>query len=710
MADAADWEELFARADGSNYSVTTTSNSLAKVNDLLENETPPCNDESKQTGARKKRPRGRERGPPTAPPIYHTYLSDRCSSKLQWPSWMRLTSNFFTTSCQGWSSATNVKCIPNPDELCQDCGHPLSHHLAVVDCPDQDHAPPKSKKKSRQNPHFSARSVCRMVCAVRNARCYALYRITQIKPNDANELRKDDPKRKNERDQTIIQTLEEDWNDFLLEAKLEISSYLDSSSCTQLSQTLQQLYMLEDKVKTIHNKKAATSTRQQLFDACIRIIIACDKVYYQLYYSQVTTEHLSHAIYMVPHPISYFGLLASDRSDEEKLIICLTSKCEEMFQAANISEDQKEDLMSRLGFNRLCNMSSSENALSSLHHFRFLETFRLFSHLGWSSWPSTQQEVLGQLQGITSSGSSAIQSSKGIVEDEEHETPAPRILMEWRDSCRDFLCHLYAYATLSEDTVEKLMKILTDQYHVRSILELGAGTGYLASLLEQHNKKTGIAMELQAFDKYPTSSMPSATSAPRSGHSNEYHGQTPTFFPVQKGDDKPAKRQSQNDKTPRALLLCYPPPHSTFAYRAVKQFSSHGNRHDVVILVGEFRGLTGSSELERLLIHHFHCLNRLPCLSWATDAALVTIWQQRPISARDSSKGSVSLLLPCSNCGSNESIKRCRLLRDLCYCSKTCHDEHKGVRDIRLDLAMIDPAKLELKFDNDAHCCSFDKR
>jgi len=34
-----------------------------------------------------------------------------------------------------------------------------------------------------------------------------------------------------------------------------------------------------------------------------------------------------------------------------------------------------------------------------------------------------------------------------------HEKPTPPILAEWRDSCRDWLCNLYAYATVSDKAI-----------------------------------------------------------------------------------------------------------------------------------------------------------------------------------------------------------------------------------------------------------------
>ena len=49
----------------------------------------------------------------------------------------------------------------------------------------------------------------------------------------------------------------------------------------------------------------------------------------------------------------------------------------------------------------------------------------------------------------------------------------------------------------------------------------------------------------------------------------------------------------------------------------------------VLIHIGEFKGLTGSSPFEHYLLRYFYCTDRWPCLTWGTDAAEVTVWRAR---------------------------------------------------------------------------------
>ena len=86
------------------------------------------------------------------------------------------------------------------------------------------------------------------------------------------------------------------------------------------------------------------------------------------------------------------------------------------------------------------------------------------------------------------------------------------------------------------------------------LLEVGAGTGFWASLL----RKRGC--EVEAVDVAP----------PGDKH-NEYHGRLPPFTAV--------RRSSAAHATyPHAatLFLCYPPPHSTCALQALDLFKGGG--------------------------------------------------------------------------------------------------------------------------------------
>jgi SAM-dependent methyltransferase len=260
---------------------------------------------------------------------------------------------------------------------------------------------------------------------------------------------------------------------------------------------------------------------------------------------------------------------------------------------------------------------------------------------------------------------------------EPHETPAPEILMRWRDSCRDFLCHLYSYATLPHSTLDRLRDVLLE-HKVNRVLELGAGTGYLAQLLNERVAGDGIFVE--AVDLHPPA--PSSLSAVSAR--NEYHGDTPPFYTITSGSESTILARRRSDMPRTALLLCYPPPDSSFAYDALRTFTECEGQ--LVVFVGEFKGLTGNANFERLLQSQYACVDRLPCLCWVTDASMVTVWERispMPIGVP------TALLLPCSSCGVAESIKRCRLLRCLSYCSRRCFDSHAAHRAVALELVTV---------------------
>jgi len=241
------------------------------------------------------------------------------------------------------------------------------------------------------------------------------------------------------------------------------------------------------------------------------------------------------------------------------------------------------------------------------------------------------------------------------------------------------LCNLYGYATLSPACIHELNKTLK-RYNFLSqgLVELGAGTGYLARLL----KESGC-YDVTAFDIFPSMRGKRISLLYSTGcEQNEYHGLTPSFFPVAKGGINSLKEYQ------KGLLLCYPPPESTMALASLKLYTSLGGK--CFIHVGEFQGLTGSDEFETFLLRtNFQCVMRKYCVSWGTDAAEITVWIKREVIDKHKDKKH-EVLVPCCGCFKNESTKRCRLLRTLNYCSQKCFVSHERERIVHLALNMID--------------------
>ena len=374
--------------------------------------------------------------------------------------------------------------------------------------------------------------------------------------------------------------------------------------------------LLEEKANAILN----LAKGKNLSNECnIRLIIACDAFYLRLYYLQISAAlEYSNPL---PHPTKYF--VSSDWR--------INSGSEDKF--ATLCESIRvEEVRERFG---LQSRSKNHHPLSFLHKQRLIETHSLFQGSKISMSSSFQDKMNEPMKHLSSTL-------------EYHETPAPPILAEWRDSCRDVLCNLYAYATLSSDSIKELKGVLTT-HTIRSIIELGAGTGYIARILANQ----GLVVE--AVDMTPPDQS-----------MNEYHGQTPPFYSVKKGTIESLHGRNSVDE---ALLLCYPPPQSDMAHDALDVFVEQGGTF--MIYIGEFAGLTASTSFEIMLKQEFQCILRRPCLTWGTDASSMTVWRKL-----ETPLPTPSLLLPCSKCGEREATRRCRLARHVVYCSQNCFREH----------------------------------
>jgi hypothetical protein len=354
----------------------------------------------------------------------------------------------------------------------------------------------------------------------------------------------------------------------------------------------------------------------------------------------------------------------------------------------------------------------SENVLTVLHRLRQQETIALFSLSPlsrlWRDGHNSKKNsnLLDAFEvALTSSQQPPPpgrgQQGGGIAdahEEELHGTVAPALLKEWRDSCRVFLCHLYSYATIPNAVLRRCIRAIIATHRSSSagmsptttslrLVEMGAGTGYLARLLEttcdtngSNNKNpAGGGVSVTAYDAAPDSS-------------NEYHAATPPFWVVhratvqdtsayycetaptatssstrmtKKRKRKKPKQQQRDEATPPAdaLLLCYPPPDDPMAATALGNFlqqhnayynqrnrTNDGSNTAFLIHVGEFKGLTGNADFERVLLHEMECIGRWPCRTWGTDATHMTLWkrkqQQQQRHGRDSSNKRIATPKP----------------------------------------------------------------
>ena len=218
--------------------------------------------------------------------------------------------------------------------------------------------------------------------------------------------------------------------------------------------------------------------------------------------------------------------------------------------------------------------------------------------------------------------------------------PSYTLLQLWRDNCRDWLCHLYAYATPTNHALDVMKEY-------EPLIEIGAGTGYWSSLLKS-----------EAYDITPPTTSP-----------NEFHGKVPTFTTVSQGGPEILSKTTKN------LFLCYPPPLNDMAYQCLRYFKGK-----FVLYVGEWQGNTANSKFEDVLERHFNLIKVVSLPNWSNTFYNLSIWE------RKSTEREGLCMFSCHACGDTKTkgdkmFKRCRLCRNRIYCSEECMLKDKNEHD-----------------------------
>jgi len=413
-------------------------------------------------------------------------------------------------------------------------------------------------------------------------------------------------------------------------------------------------------------KKSGKFKLRGVFDEIVRLMICCDSVYFRMYYLQNSGNlPIENEDAFLPHPTTYFG------SKNVAWVVCdhITDHAKALRKKfTEISDSRWDDLMEELGIKR---PFQKLDALSFMHKNRLSESIFIFHRTSWIDSEETKDSFMESIE----------QKAKSRTREHlfyaTHETPAPIILREWRDSCRDLLCSLYAYATISPGIIHDMKKILYEEDILcKRVMEMGAGTGYIASLL--HN----AGLRVSAFDVAPTK--PEDARYRDSTEPNEYHGASPPFYPVENVSANNLKSALGHGLARGiALLLCYPPPLSDMAEASLKSFMMQGG--ETIIHIGEFSGLTGSSKFENILSTQFVLKHRTRCLNWGSDAAELTVWTK----AEEHQKLRPKTLVQCSGCKNINALWRFRICRPLSYCKSSCFDEHKDERGVYCAFNMI---------------------
>ena len=405
----------------------------------------------------------------------------------------------------------------------------------------------------------------------------------------------------------------------------------------------------------------------------IRCIMKCDEIYSRLYYNDLTTTMNCHTPNGLPP-----GTARSD-PDSDHFFHTIPNPWtyyNEWNSRTIINDSNHTDTTDTLS----SVMASTENPLYRIYQYRMAETWSLF------------QAMVSRIDATT-------------------HVSIRQCQYDWDLSCRDDLCHLYCYATISNTTLQSMIQYLIEQWNCHHIIEMGAGTGYLAHWLHRlgrqycnssrrKNDPHGT-FHVSAYDIACSSSSAMTESTP-----NEYHADMAGYYyPIHHGDgshrknskiiydrhyNENQKKNNNNSYNNVALLLCYPPPDNEMGYDAIRNYhryrpSNHNPTNPsttttkIVIHIGEFnQGLTGTRAMEEYLLQHFQCVQRYPC-HWygSVDASDISIWiDDRSAKVNPSTLIPSSILLPCTHCRTREGIRRCKYLRSFVFCSHACFQQH----------------------------------
>jgi len=421
----------------------------------------------------------------------------------------------------------------------------------------------------------------------------------------------------------------------------------------------------------------------------IDAIIALDSLYYRVYYASISGG-LKAPARLVPTPATWFTVWVWD-----PLVICPCVTRGEHDAYKIPCYDARDDLNTDdlNPFLRLwrCNMYTSRWLFGKHSDTNCFQTDVDRSALVCTAPAS-----------CAPSGPSGTPQKGDTITMKGPNPCCPDLHRRWRDSCRDFACHVYAYAVPNQAALVELEK------HV-PLVELGAGTGYWAGVLRT------LGVDLIAMDKHP---LVTAGHLKSHGKGNEYHGKTVPFSNVRLGV---AATLAERQYAGRTLFLCYPPPVSdACSTEALKHYQG-----DKVLYVGEWDGDTATKKFQQTLVKDFDLVTRLGAsemANWPGTCYTLTVWKKKgsgevlegatetdasppPAADTDASKPpATDIILQChaTSCVRRSRV-RCRFSWDVCFCSQKCQEatwpEHQRYLQTRCHLWFEAP----LEYHNKEH-------
>eukprot|EP00798_Chlamydomonas_sp_ICE-L_P023336 gene23336-30585_t len=404
------------------------------------------------------------------------------------------------------------------------------------------------------------------------------------------------------------------------QARTKLSCFTELSNALQTVQTLSKIM-----------KQRAPTPEER-----INLLMALDDAYNWLYYGASTNRKQQ----LLPSPAHYFGTLAWDpRSAKEALASyrSLFGHPPDWLTGSDRSNDDDDDSVALAG---ACPKLLHSNPLLALCCSRWLETLLLFQRVRYpDNWTDLSSE----------------KKPPSEMTLKKADPLCFELLRKWRDNCRDFAARFYAFAVPNEEALDCMMQ------HT-PIVELGAGTGYWASLLRQRSETKAETKTITALDV-----------APPQQQANEYHGKVGSHTLVERG-------VAQDLQKPRfqgqALFLCYPPPDSEMALDALR--CSQG---DVVLYVGEWNGDTGTAAFQSRLANTFTCTQLVALPNWGNTCYTLSVWKR----GSQSIPVHISCCCICQADNASHALYRCRMSCAVSFCKQGC--QQKGLSKHRMELA-----------------------
>lgn len=175
---------------------------------------------------------------------------------------------------------------------------------------------------------------------------------------------------------------------------------------------------------------------------------------------------------------------------------------------------------------------------------------------------------------------------------------------------RDDLCGKFAWSITDPDSLQFVARVLGEK-----AVEIGAGTGYYASLLAQ------MGVDMICYDLFP----PQHTGqnhyhSPRNEKQDGLLGITrEVFFDVRSGNHLRAAEHPD-----RTLFLCWPPYEGDMAYLALQAYQ--GSR---LVYIGESSGgCTGDDQFFALLDEVWHLVENHTPVQWSGIHDVIEVYER----------------------------------------------------------------------------------